>query len=75
MTSNDTSLKAWIELAEGLYEFLNRNGTTINYQFKDLKVSVPQTTGENSEKADWGINGPVSISTSEVQKAEAADVA
>ena len=75
MTSNDTSLKAWIELAEGLYEFLNRNGTTINYQFKDLKVSVPQTTGENSEKADWGIYGTVSISTSEVQKAEAADVA
>ena len=75
MTSNDTSLKAWIELAEGLYEFLNRNGTTINYQFKDLKVSVPRTTGENSEKADWGINGTVSISTSEVQKAEAADVA
>ena len=75
MTSNDTSLKAWIALAAGLYEFLNRNGTTINYQFKDLKVSVPHATGENSEKADWGINGTVSISTSEVQKAEAADVA
>ena len=75
MTSNNTSLKAWIELAEGLYEFLNRNGTTINYQFKDLKVSVPHAMGENSEKADWGINGMLSISTSEVQKAETADVA
>jgi hypothetical protein len=74
MTSSKTSLKAWIDLAEGLYEFLNRNRTTINYQFQDLKVSVPQSTGENSEKADWGINGTVSISTSEAQKPEGSDV-
>ena len=42
---NESNLGAWIDMAEGLYDFLNRRKTTINYDFKQLSVSVPQGTG------------------------------
>ena len=63
--SKETKLSSWIELAEGLYEYLNRRNTTIHYDFKDLDVFVPQTTGEDSDRAKWTVNGIVSLSTSE----------
>ena len=59
----ETKLSSWIELAEGLYDFLNRRNTTINYSFQDLDVFVPQATGENPERAKWTIDGTVSLST------------
>ena len=34
MTTNN--LSAWIDMAEGLYDFLNRRKTTINYKFTDI---------------------------------------
>ena len=63
MTTNN--LSAWIEMAEGLYEFLNRLKTTINYKFTDMNISVPQSTGQDSAKAEWIVSGTISISTSE----------
>ena len=52
-------------MAEGLYEFLNRRKTTINYKFTDMNISVPQSTGQDSAKAEWIVSGTISISTSE----------
>ena len=43
---NESNLGAWIDMAEGLYDFLNRRNATINYDFKQLCVSVPQSTGD-----------------------------
>ena len=61
----NNNLSAWIEMAEGLYDFLNRRKTTINYTFTDMNISVPQSTGKDSEKAEWAVSGTISISTSE----------
>ena len=58
-------MRFWIEMAEGLYEFLNRRKTTINYKFTDMNISVPQATGPDSAKAEWIVSGTISISTSE----------
>ena len=63
--NNEKKLSSWLELAEGLYDFLNRRNTTINYGFQNLDVFVPQTTGENSERAKWTIDGTISLSTFE----------
>ena len=62
---NESNLGAWIDMAEGLYDFLNRRKTTINYDFKQLSVSVPQGTGQGSEKAEWMVSGMISVSTTE----------
>ncbi len=59
------NLSAWVDMAEGLYDFLNRRKTTINYHLNDITVMVPQSTGQNSEKAEWKISGTVSINTEE----------
>ena len=70
--NNESNLGVWIDMAEGLYDFLNRRKTTINYDFKDLYVSVPQSTGSTSEKAEWMVSGMISVSTTENEK-NAAD--
>ena len=62
---NESNLGAWIDMAEGLYDFLNRRKTTINYDFKQLSVSVPQGIGPGSEKAEWMVSGMISVSTTE----------
>ena len=65
MSNENTKMSAWIDLAQGLYTFLNERNTTIHYSFENLNVSVPQTTGDSSPTAKWSLNGAVSISTSE----------
>lgn len=59
------NLSAWVDMAEGLYDFLNRRKATINYHLDDITVLVPQSTGLNAEKAEWKISGTVSINTEE----------
>ena len=65
MSVEEKNLHAWIEMAEGLYSFLNERKTTINYRFKEFTVGVPQSTGLSSESAFWSLNGHISISTNE----------
>ncbi len=62
---NESNLGAWIDMAEGLYDFLNRRNATINYDFKQLCVSVPQSTGAGAGKAEWMVSGMLSVSTTE----------
>jgi len=62
---NESNLSDWIDMAESLYDFLNRRNATINYDFKQLCVSVPQSTGEGAEKAEWMVSGMLSVSTTE----------
>jgi hypothetical protein len=62
---NSNNLSVWIEMAEGLYDFLNKRKTTINYTFTDMVVGVPQATGTKSEKAEWSLSGTISVNTSE----------
>jgi len=65
MNDNQNQINGWLALAEGLYEFLNRRQTTINYQFDSVRVSVPQSTEPNSPKAEWGLDGTIRLSTHE----------
>ena len=65
MTNQNEKMSAWIDLAQGLYTFLNERNTTIHYSFENLNVSVPQTTGDSPPRAEWSLNGSVSLSTSE----------
>jgi len=55
----------WPELAIGLYERLTGRGATITYEFEDMEVDVPSTTGEDVEHARWRVDGTVHVTTDE----------
>ncbi len=57
----------WPDLAEGLYERLTGRGTTISYEFVDMVVEVPRSTGPESPRATWRLHGTVNISTTEAR--------
>ncbi|MDX1373694.1 MAG: hypothetical protein R3321_14570 [Nitrososphaeraceae archaeon] len=54
----------WPDLAIGLYDKLTGRNATINYDFSEFKVGVPQEVGGEAT-TEWTINGSLSISTSE----------
>ena len=57
------SMLPWAQMAESLYDFLNRRKTTIEYAFEDLEIAVPKNTGNNPDRALWKLNGAVRLRT------------
>lgn len=64
MSKEIENTETWPDLAVGLFDKLTGRNAVINYDFHDLKVGVPKKVG-SEEKAEWTINGKVSISTSD----------
>ena len=60
-----TTQTTWPDLAEGLYERLTGRGTIISYEFRDMVVEVPRSTGADAPRATWRLHGTLSISTAE----------
>jgi hypothetical protein len=56
---------SWPDLAEGLYERLTGRNTAIRYQFEDMHVEVPRSTGADAPRALWKLSGGLTITTSE----------
>lgn len=55
----------WPDLAVGLFDRLTGRQAEINYEFKDMHLSVPSGVGEEAQHAEWVLNGGIKISTSE----------
>ena len=55
----------WPDLAVGLYDRLTGRGAEIVYDFEDMAVQVPSTTGEDADHAEWHLDGTVRITTRE----------
>jgi hypothetical protein len=55
----------WPELAIGLYDRLTGRNAEITYEFEDMEVDVPSTTGEEPAYAYWRVDGTLTITTSE----------
>ncbi len=55
--------KSWPDLAAGLYDHLTGRGAEISYEFKDMSVKIPSTTGANAEHAEWLLSGTITIRT------------
>ena len=53
------------EFGHELWSFLTGKGATIEYAFQDMSVEVPKTTGPNSPRATWKIDGTIRIRTSD----------
>jgi hypothetical protein len=63
MIASKNEIGTWGQLAESLYEFLNRRNTTIEYSFDNMVVGVPKETGADSPQANWKLNGTLRIRT------------
>jgi hypothetical protein len=55
----------WPELAIGLYDRLTGRGAEIEYEFDDMEVEVPSSTGDDVEHATWRLDGAVRVTTRE----------
>ena len=68
-----TEIGTWGQLAESLYDFLNRRNTTIEYAVDNMEIAVPKEHGADSAKAHWAINGMLRIRTGEGQYKEQSE--
>ncbi len=60
-TRNET--RTWPELAIGLYDKLTGRNAEITYEFQNVKLGVPSSTGNEASHAEWKIDGTVRIHT------------
>ena len=59
---NTTSMS---DLGKDLWSFLTGNEAAIDYTFVDMSVEVPRTTGPESARATWKLNGTLRITTTD----------
>ena len=53
------------EFGHELWSYLTGNEAVIEYSFTDMTVEVPQTTGADSPRATWKLNGTLRVRTAD----------
>jgi hypothetical protein len=67
--SAETGTNTWPELAAGLYDALTGRKAEITYEFQDMEVHVPASTGGGDvEHAHWKLNGTLKIRTQDLSE-------
>ena len=61
-TGSQTSLA---DFGKEMWAYLTGKGAAINYEFVDMLVEVPRSTGEDSPRATWRLHGTLRITTTE----------
>ena len=51
------------EFGHELWSYLTGKDAVIEYSFTDMTVEVPQTTGADSPRATWKLNGTLQVTT------------
>ena len=64
-TITDHSTTSFADLGKELWDYLTGKGAAINYEFVDMKVGVPRSTGADAAKAVWSLDGTLRITTAE----------
>ena len=62
-TKSDTT--SFADLGKEMWSYLTGKGAAINYEFVDMTVEVPQSTGDSAPHANWKLNGTLRITTAE----------
>ena len=62
---DSTSTTSFADLGKELWTFLTGKGAAINYEFVDMKVGVPRSTGDEAPRALWSLDGTLRITTAE----------
>ena len=53
------------DIGKEMWSFLTGRHAAINYQFVDLQIEVPRSTGADAPRATWQLNGTLRITTEE----------
>lgn len=53
------------DFGRDMWSYLTGKEATIDYTFVDMAIEVPRTTGADSERAVWKMNGTLRITTSD----------
>ena len=63
--SSDTinATTSFSDLGRDMCSFFNVKDSTLYYTFDDMSVEVPRSTGPDSERATWKLNGTLRITT------------
>ena len=56
---------SFADIGKEMWSFLTGRKAGINYEFVDLQVGVPRSTGDDSPRAIWQLNGTLRVTTSE----------
>lgn len=72
MTTNPATSSAPTDIREfghELWSFLTGKGAVIEYEFDHMTVEVPKTTGPDSPRATWKVDGTLRIRTADADAA------
>ncbi len=53
------------EFGRELWDYLTGKGAVIEYTFEQMQIEVPRTTGPDSPRATWKVDGTLRIRTSD----------
>ena len=76
MTTTDDNSTRTIDITEigqEMWSYLTGKGATVEYRFDNMLVEVPRTTGPNSPRAVWKLDGALRITTSDRDSAGSAE--
>ena len=59
--TDPSSMTPWPDFAIVLYDLLTGRKAEITYQFDNLEIFVPLSSGANPEHAVWKVNGAVKV--------------
>ena len=68
----DEQVTAWTDLGESMWSYLTGKEAAINYEFVDMEIGVPRSTGSEAPTANWKLNGTLRITTSDRDSARVA---
>ena len=55
----------WTDLGKEMWSYLTGKGATVEYAFDNMHVEVPKTTGPDSPRAIWKLDGTLRITTTD----------
>jgi hypothetical protein len=65
MTNASSGTTDITEVAQEMWSYLTGKGATVEYSFDNMLVEVPKTTGPDSPRAVWKLDGTLRIKTSD----------
>ena len=67
-----TDTTSFSDLGRDMWSYLTGKEATIDYTFVDMAIEVPRSTGPDSGRATWKLNGTLRITTSDKENRGAA---
>ena len=72
MTNARTGTTDITEIAQDMWSYLTGKGATVEYSFDNMLVEVPKSTGPDSPRAVWKLDGTLRIKTSDQDRSGSA---